>query len=145
LSRSRGEELYDDYRLGLARGEDTAHVAHRAEDTLFALAERDRRERIRGRWLSIFGVAVGTVDLIWTAAEPSRLPPDIGIPVGVTALALGGFSLGESFVPSPMERLADVWRRDPSLQLLPTLSTRAGGVRTTLGFTGTGLSLSGTF
>jgi hypothetical protein len=132
---SRGEDLDASFRLHLAAGdEDPGRLVADTERRLFALAEQYRTSRLVGRWASILVMAAGVACLATSSINPSQR--DALVFEGVDAMAIGAVAAGISFIPTPVERMVDLWQGDPSLQRIPRASFTVMGL---------GLGLSGTF
>jgi hypothetical protein len=119
--RGDGERLYDDYVREMAGLPlDGARVVADTEKRFFELADAARSLRRVFRPVGWVLVAAAAADFVVELAADknasSRL--DIGVVDGCVGFA-GLATAIVSSVPSPMERLADLWASDPAMQRLP--------------------------
>ncbi|MFT3767916.1 MAG: hypothetical protein QM820_20900 [Minicystis sp.] len=138
---SDGERLHEDFVRAMAAASPAgaAKVVADTERRLFELAGDYRRDRRILRGVGITAAALSTVGLVVSAV------PGTGIQDrGQFAIASGGAAIVgvvgivQSFVPTPIERMADLWSTDPSLTRVPRVSLAP--------FVGPGaLGLRGTF
>ena len=125
-----GERLAASYRDDLRVGEDPAHVFAAADQRVRELAAGEVRKR-RARGIVGGGLILLSGVLI-AETEVSGNTPDVRIAGRIVwggAALVGASILTDALlVRSPLERLTEVWRRDPGiLQLQPSVAaTRAG-------------------
>ncbi len=121
-----GETLYEDYLRDMADPSvDGARVVARTEQRLFDMADASRRTR---RVLAPVGwsMVVGSAG-VFAAEEISDPNPKRRLEIGVASGIFGvcGLVLGTfSSMPTPLERMVDVWSSDPSIQRLPRTPER---------------------
>lgn len=131
-----GERLRASYHYARETGAPPSQAVARAEEELFALARRERTYRTVG------GLVLGGLVVAGGAAFVANELGDAPDPYqrGLLGSALSFTAIAGLLVlqPTPIERLADVWRAEP---------TRAGrGVAISpVGPGGSGLTLSGRF
>jgi len=140
LRRSKAETVLSAYRAELAGGPTRyAHAVAQAENQLRLTAEDYRRTRI------FTGIAAGGIALAGaTSFVINELRPIDHTERVTLRMMAGGFTvfgaeiLGLSLLPSPIERVYDTYKKDPSIER---------GVRPSVGVSSTGFSLrlSGTF
>jgi Caspase domain len=127
------ERIYEDFESDLAKRIPTEQAIASAEKRLFELEREERTYRHIGA----VALGVGALALAGTfTLNELRDQPDTFIrgTTGATALLAAGAAL--SFLqPTTIERLAEVWRQEPSRNT----------ARLSIGAFGAGLSLSGTF
>ncbi len=117
LRSSREERAYEWFEDARARNAPDFMVT--AEAKLFALARRDREERLFWRWFGI-GAGIYTVGTYATfAVAASRLESRSGeaVTFGMAAfVAAAAFTIPivGTFTPTSTERLAEIWANDPS-------------------------------
>lgn len=109
---SAGEVLLRRHEGRLAMGANPRIAFSRTERELFDLAARERASRLQwAAWSFVFaGASLATM-----AIEVATIVPEKRITFGAPVLLLN-LCLGSGFMnlfPSPIERLAEVWRRDP--------------------------------
>jgi len=141
-----GEVLYEDYTRELADPSvDGARLVARTEQRLFDMADSSRRLR---QVLSPAGwsVAVASAGL-FAAEEITDSNPKRRLELGVTTGIVGfvGLLIGSvSSVPTPIERMVDLWNSDPGIQRLPRAPERPSiGLIPVLG--GAALTAAGAF
>jgi hypothetical protein len=118
---TEGERLYDDYVRALAAPSiDGARVVAVTERRFLDLADRARRFR---RIARPFGwVLAGASVAVFAGEEALDGNPQRRLELGVTTGIVGLLGLATAIVamvPTPVERLADVWVSDPAIQRLP--------------------------
>lgn len=110
------ERAYDRFVRRIANEPDSRRAYAQAEAALLAAAEGDRSGRTWNRWVGLgglaaygtfTGVAINAVD-----GDLRRLNP-VAIAVFSSLTLLGGVAFIDSFFPTPTERLAEIWKRDP--------------------------------
>jgi hypothetical protein len=121
--RRDGERLYDDYMSAMAApGVDSSQVLARTEQRIFDMAAESRRLRgwiVPVGWASLLaaGVLFGG-DLAFNHDPSSRL--EYGVTSGI--LAFAGLTLAvAASIPTPVERMVDLWSHDPSTMRMPRL------------------------
>jgi len=134
------EETYDTFTRYMGR--DTKDVGRSqrlyswAEESLLASAAYDRRRRSWTRWLGAGGLAASGVVLGIALASDTKVSAQGAMLIGTTGLLYGAVLL-DSFFPSPTERMADLWKSEPSnaqhmgasrLTIRPVLGLMSGGI-----------------
>jgi hypothetical protein len=121
-----GEILYEDYVRDMADPSvDGARLVARTEQRLFDMADTTRNVRhvlAPAGW----SVAVASAGL-FAAEEISDPNPKRRLELGVTSGIVGfvGLLVGSvSSVPTPIERMVDLWNSDPGIQRLPRTPER---------------------
>lgn len=133
-----GERLREDFVRGLAVTDDPGRLVAATEARLFAMADDYRRGRRIGLGLSIAVLVLGTGGLVMSAI-PGVIPEEQRNSFQVefaTFSLVGSLYLADSLFPTPIERLAEVWRTDPGrervslprLSLAPMIGPRGLGV-----------------
>jgi hypothetical protein len=125
-----GERLASSYRADLRMGEDPARAFAAADQRVRDLAASEARKR-RGRGVMGGGLILLSGVLI-AETERSGNTADVRIAgrlVWGGAALVGASMLADALlVRSPLERLTEVWRRDPGiLQLQPSVAATRGG------------------
>ncbi len=134
------EESFRLFVDGETLGANTQQIYSLAERRLFYAAEHDRKHRTLARWLGLSTfLAEGALVGLSLANEGSQNRTLLGI--GIAGGLIGGALFFDSFFPTTTERMADLWRKDPSRPYLRSPS--AFTIRPTLGLGGGGLA--GTF
>ena len=145
--RFDGEELYDDYVAAMAHPPvDGARVVASTERRLFEMADRSRRVRHVLAPVS-WGLAAASVAL-FAVEEATDGNPTRRLELGTVDGIIGFCALGlatVSSVPSPIERIVDIWTNDPSISRLPRALDRASVSLVPLRGGGAYLGLTGAF
>jgi hypothetical protein len=118
-----------------------------AEARLFALARRDREERLFWRWFGLVygGLSVASqtsLAILWANDHEQSGVGTAAVTAFVTAFAIGIPVLG-TFTPTYTERMAEIWARDPSRARLDTQARSNFSIKPVFG--GTSIGLGGTF
>ena len=120
-SRTDGERLYDDYVHALAAPSiDGARVVAETERRFLDLANRARRWRSIAR--PVGWALAGASVAVFAGEEALDGNPQRRLELGVTTGIVGLLGLTTAIVatmPTPIERLADVWVSNPAIQRLP--------------------------
>jgi len=121
-----GEVLYEDYLREMVDPDvDGARVVARTEQRLFDMADAARRTRqILGPigW-SLVVASAG----VFTAEQFSDTDPKRRLEIGVISgiVGFGGLATGTlCSIPTPLERMVDLWSNDPGIQRLPRAPER---------------------
>ena len=136
------EETLEGFTRGTANGATTQQAYALAERRLLYAAEQDRRRRRFGRWVGLLGMTVEGAGLgisLYKSNDPAAFfgtPASIALFGGLTVLGTGLFI--ESLFPSTTERMAELWKQDPSR--LRSTPTSAFTLRPQLGLGGAGLT-----
>jgi hypothetical protein len=125
-----GERLAASYRADLRAGEDPARAFAAADQRVRELAASEARKR-RARGIAGGGLILLSGVLI-AETERSGNTADVRIAGRIVwggAALVGASMLADALlVRSPLERLTEVWRRDPGiLQLQPSVAATRGG------------------
>lgn len=107
-----GENLRRDFERDLAQGIPSDVAVARAESRLFSIARTERTYR----YLSI-GVLAGVVALEGVGFTMNELKSDPNLQnraIFAGGLLIGTVAIGLQLQPTPIERLADVWRAEPT-------------------------------
>jgi hypothetical protein len=117
-----------------------------AEAKLFALAKRDREERLFWRWFGIvYGGSITAAYGIMAAHDAIRGDGSFAFTYGAAGFTVGlmiALPVIGTFTPTQSERMAEIWARDPSRARLE--SKRSDFSIKPL-FGGTSVGLAGTF
>jgi hypothetical protein len=133
----------DSHRLfihGEALGASSQRIYSLAERRLFYAAEKDRKQRTLSRWLGLAGFLLEGNVLVSLAIRGDAHDPTL-LGVGAAGMLLGGALFIDSLFPTTTERMADLWRNDPSRPALRSSSDFK--IRPTFGLGGAGFA--GTF
>lgn len=140
---SAPERSYGAFVESLALAPDTklAHAQYAAaEQALLDAAVSDRRYRTWTRWFGLGLACAGATGFSYTlAADPRSLTP-FATGIYATPVVIGGVLFFESLFPTTTERMAELWKNDPSFG-----RARGTAVRVTPVVGPTGLGLQGTF
>ena len=131
------ERVHDDF-VHATSSDPTSQVSYAiAERRLMSAAEHDRKQRTWQRWLGLGVFAgYGTV-LSYSFVNHEDASPGL-LAFATVSTALGGALFVESFFPSTTERMADLWKNDPSR--LRSASPTGLTVRPSLGLGSLGLT-----
>jgi hypothetical protein len=121
-----GENLYEDYLRDMTDPSiDGARVVARTEQRLFDMADASRRMR---QILAPVGWSIVVASAgVFAAEEVSDPNPKQRLEIGVTSGIVGvcGLVMGTlSSMPTPLERMVELWSSDPSIQRLPRTPER---------------------
>ena len=113
FDRERSEELHEEFERDLEKHPgDEAGALARGERRLAAAAREARTERIIQ--LSLAGAIAVAQTAIFVGNEAANDPNDaIRFGVGGSLLLLGAAAFTQA-VPTELERLAELWKNDPS-------------------------------
>lgn len=125
--RSDAERLRDEFREGLAAGQDPAAVVARTEARLADLARDYRRTR---RVMLAGGIVAVGAGLSLTLLNEREASPSLGNRFACGGLALAGtLAIVTSRFEYPIESMVRLWSHDPGIRRLPrwSIDPLAGG------------------
>lgn len=147
LRSSREERAFEWFSRERGRSGASPDLMAGAEARLFALAKRDREERLfwRGFGLVVGGLYVATLTAAAALSANNGSTQDAFIfgLLGFTAAVTFAIPVIGTFTPTYTERMADIWARDPSRARLESKAPSSFSVRPLFG--GTSVGLGGTF
>lgn len=144
---SREEDAYSWFTSAQRRRGMTPELMTEAEARLFALARRDREERVFWRWFGIVhgGTSVAAMTVL-AQREASFGRENMAFLWGAAAfMTVVGYAIPVigTFSPTHSERLAELWERDPSRARLESRSFSPVTLRPSIALGSVGLG--GTF
>jgi len=128
VSDSYEEETYERFTTSLAPGVDPARQSSayaEAEHRLLTAAERERKgrvyfQRLAGGLFFLFGAGYVGYRLGEAEGDLDRIENKLSTAIAAAYVPLGTAMFIDSFFPSTTERLAEVWKSDPSKLRAPT-------------------------